>query len=600
MATITPSVLPGYFLDHQTINFSFSNDVTDVAVSTGNIPPSLSKYIAYDTLNPPNPFLAVTEDGRGRVVYDGGFPKFYNVVSHNGATSFAGLNGSCKFLYNAINWVRNNDKWNAGNRKILMLGDCFNDSVYYSIKSTGGDGFRNTLTMVSNLVGMTPTFKNCSDWGGNAAGKIDIRLAELEEYCLVVFFGCHSQGPAGGKPSITAQSINDLVTYRENGNGMIFVTDHGQVHTNIQEASVPGQWGFFSIVNQVISRFGAYFTGDFNRVPVNVGFLRANYGDHPLYANLGNNEEIIAGGSESRVVVTSSPTYAPPNLPAQTTQTNGINYINVMAVLADGSIQTARFTYIIAGEEVLFVNSVSNGIPTVNTGVNVEASGKLLLSVDTNGAALGTMWGEILLNGKRIGAFHEASGVKQYALYPAALTRAAVGDTIEVKVMIPFTYSKTFVVNSPLPDIASMLSQARISKVLSSGLRVSRTSRALDVAIAEINRTSNGGYKPLSVAGQVSTVRKARNKTLPASGATTCALFSTDAAAISAVNATPKPMLNHAINHTTGQLIAWKDGSVRATGTYVKDIYAPGQVFISNGEAGTWTMNASGKLTKTS
>ena len=158
MATITPSVPTGYYMDHQTIQFNFSSDIREVAVTQGNSPPSISKYIAYDTLNPPNAFLAVTEDGRGRVVYDGGFPKFYNSASYNGATSFAGLNGSCKFLYNAIHWVKNAEKYAAGNRKILILGDCFNDSAHYSVESVGGSGFRNTMTMVGNIAGMQVDF----------------------------------------------------------------------------------------------------------------------------------------------------------------------------------------------------------------------------------------------------------------------------------------------------------------------------------------------------------------------------------------------------------------------------------------------------------
>ena len=80
MATspITPSVPPGNYYSNQTIAFSFDPAVNGVTMTTGMYPPSLSKYIAYDTLTPPGPFIAVTEDGRGRVLYDGGFPKIYN------------------------------------------------------------------------------------------------------------------------------------------------------------------------------------------------------------------------------------------------------------------------------------------------------------------------------------------------------------------------------------------------------------------------------------------------------------------------------------------------------------------------------------------
>lgn len=52
--------------------------MAEVAYTLNGLPPALSEYIAYDTLTPANPFIAVTQDGAGNVVYDGGFPKLYN------------------------------------------------------------------------------------------------------------------------------------------------------------------------------------------------------------------------------------------------------------------------------------------------------------------------------------------------------------------------------------------------------------------------------------------------------------------------------------------------------------------------------------------
>lgn len=74
-SAVTVDVVPGYYLENQTINVAFNESVESVAINKDGTPPSISKYIAYDTLNPPNPFISVTEDGAGRVVYDGGFPK---------------------------------------------------------------------------------------------------------------------------------------------------------------------------------------------------------------------------------------------------------------------------------------------------------------------------------------------------------------------------------------------------------------------------------------------------------------------------------------------------------------------------------------------
>lgn len=78
-----------------------------VSYNVNGLYPALSEYIAYDTLTPPNPFIAVTQDGLGRVVYDGGFPKFYNQELPGTYTNFAQLPPQFKYLHNAINWVLN-------------------------------------------------------------------------------------------------------------------------------------------------------------------------------------------------------------------------------------------------------------------------------------------------------------------------------------------------------------------------------------------------------------------------------------------------------------------------------------------------------------
>ncbi|WP_311965541.1 hypothetical protein, partial [Acinetobacter baumannii] len=77
----------------------------------------------------------------------------------------------------------------------------------------------------------------------------------------------------------------DLVTFRQQGGGLIFITDHGtNVLTNVNQVATAEGAGFYGTANRVIANFGAFFSGNYDRVPVNVGFLRTNYGDHPLYS----------------------------------------------------------------------------------------------------------------------------------------------------------------------------------------------------------------------------------------------------------------------------------------------------------------------------
>ncbi|WP_208116751.1 hypothetical protein, partial [Burkholderia pseudomallei] len=127
--TISVSLPPGHYPTFQSTNLLTTAETAFVVWTSNGIRPAISEYIAYDTLTPPNPFLAVTQDGLGRVTYDGGFPKFYNNswnVYSTPPTTFAQLNGSHKFLHNAINWTANPAKA----KKVLIIGDSAIDETY--------------------------------------------------------------------------------------------------------------------------------------------------------------------------------------------------------------------------------------------------------------------------------------------------------------------------------------------------------------------------------------------------------------------------------------------------------------------------------------
>lgn len=441
MASMTPSPTPGPYLEGLDVHFTFSPDVTGVAFSTDGSPPSISKYIAYDTLTPPNPFIAVTEDGRGRVVYDGGFPKFYNGSAPAVGTQFADLPGGYKYAYNAIRWISNHEKVAAGNSKVLVLGDAI-AVENYSIKGTKGNDFSVALDRLFASLGVTYVLKDRADYGG----VLNPTLAELEEYaCVVVFSTMYTSGQF-----ISNQAINDLVTYRENSNGIFIITDHGVVLPNIQ-AAMGEHAGFFRTGNFICTRFGAFFSGDFNRTPVNVGFLRSTYGDHPLYNNLLDSESISAGGSESKVVVTTANVFDPANMPAIRVDKKGINTIQILAVLADGSMITGRYVYIIQGDEFVFVrvtNPTTGQVETNQGKLYADPAGKAQAEMWVDGSLLGTVWGEILKNGKRIGElYYTSAGGSKVFWYTGALERTPLrnSDAVTQSIMIPFSYSKALV-----------------------------------------------------------------------------------------------------------------------------------------------------------
>lgn len=317
------------------VGWQTSKDVRFVSYTVNGLMPTLSDYVAYDTLTPPNPFIAVTQDSRGNVVYDGGFPKFYNNVGPKPTDKFADLNAAFKFLHNALNFVSNKAKTNAGNKKILILGDAVATSAY-AVKGTGASSFFTSFTNLFTIAGYVPVFKDISDY----ASTLNPTAAELDEYCAILLMSSNYATPTG---VFTPAAVAAVVAFREAGNGVILITDHGEFVTDVNVAATGSYLGFFRTANQLATEFGTYFTGLYDRSPVNVGFLRSTYGDHPLYNGMTNDEFIYAGASESQVVVQRYPRYAPNAIPP-ISMTDGCYLVQILTVLNDGTIEINRQT----------------------------------------------------------------------------------------------------------------------------------------------------------------------------------------------------------------------------------------------------------------
>lgn len=325
----------GTYSTRQTVDWQASQSVDFVMYTINGLMPTLSEYVAYDTLNPPNPFIAVTQDGRGNVVYDGGFPKFYNIYAPAPASTFATLTGAFKYLYNALNFVSNKAKVNSGNRNVLILGDRVNDE-YYTVKGTGSYGFYNSFVRLFAIAGYNPVFKDINDY----SGTLNPTLAELDGYCAVLLMSSDYYTPTG---RLTAAGIAAMVAYREAGNGVIMITDHGPDIPDVNTAA-NGQYGaFFRTANQLVAEYGAFFSGLFDRTPVNVGFLRNTYGNHLLYNGMTDADVIAAGASESRVYIANYPRYKPNELPKLELE-NGCYNIQILTRLKDGTVEIQRQT----------------------------------------------------------------------------------------------------------------------------------------------------------------------------------------------------------------------------------------------------------------
>lgn len=590
MADISFDVAEGYYLSPFTTRMILSGNVQSLQFSVNGAPPSISKYVAYDQLVPPNPFIAVTQDGNGNVVYDGGFPKFYNsnapvaginssitmefrascdgtstdgnayyynafsdkhvtiaigdklvydmmqnsdvaivgldgvtdkdpnlnvgryslrdwgapnppaikdqngirihpaqylggravnqwyhrefdltpcagetfvrwsmayegeaagdfytryrdiyILDKNGAikavlfkdkidlpnstSTEAGasgytnlsktlydprsqLSGSFKYLYNAILWTANSKKLAAGNRKILIMGDTL-AATNYSVKGTGANSFNLSFTRLCAAVGFTPTFVDPSDYPG---GLLDTTLATLEQYACVLFMSAGN----GLTQYITDACVANLVQYRKNGSGLIVVTDDGPVFTDISQAYPPPAVSrqFFATANKLVVNFGAYFSGNYDRTPVNVGFLRSTYGDHPLYAGMSDAENINAGGSESRVQVATFTSLTPGqvqpfNIPV------GKTVIQVAATLTNLEVVSYRIEYNVVSFKITFTDGVV--IKDNGQSLDVGVKNQSLIQAGLAGTMTDALAGIVNKNGARVGTFSytPAGGVVQ-------------------------------------------------------------------------------------------------------------------------------------------------------------------------------------------
>lgn len=457
MSNVSLDLAPGYLLEERTVNWVLSDAVNYISFTQNGPQPAVSEYIAYDTLTPPNPFIAVTQDGRGNVVYDGGFPKFYNSAAPDASvTQFSQLSASFKFLWNALNFIANPVKVAAGNRKILLLGDK-PDGTYWVKEEVISSGFATSFNRLAAIANWQLTIKDSADYGG----MLNPTLAELEQYAAVIVMSSQSAAIQG----ITTGAINEFITYRENGNGLLIITDHGPEYTDINDVVFDTPNTFFNTANRLAVNFGAFFTGTYNRTPVNVGYLRANYGDHPLYAGLSDSEDIFAGGSESKVVVGDFAKYTKLTAPS-ITLTEGRQTIQAIAVLNDGATETYRFVYQVAtGEIVQMLNETGQPI-TIN---EIGLSNVVPFNVTINGQDLGTLTGDILHNGTIIGNFSytEAGGLGVTWLNGnTADIRVNDQDTIEVSVRSPFAYRATQTVHRFQPDVGSKLAPARLVSAL--------------------------------------------------------------------------------------------------------------------------------------
>lgn len=474
MAEITASLVPGQYTTGQTLTVKFPPGVDKAVVTYTSLTPALSEVLAYDRgVIPPGttivdrPFISVTQDGKGNVVYDGGFPKFYNwslKVNDIWPTTLPNtwdkLTPSSKYMFNAFNWCANKRKTDAGNRKVLLISDggvgtnySLRESHYDPLpgidpeSAIAGTGFRDTFNAICAAGGWTPTYRDKTFMTGGA--NLNISYSELDEYVLVVLLST-----ANGY--LDERLSKNIAIFREAGNGVIIITDHsGLNYTSVADA-LANPNGFTVAANQVAANFGCYFSGAVDREPVLVSEIKAQIGapgpprSHPLLANIPDNDYIFAGGSES---ITYPELYLG-NLVDPTKDlvvpmlTPGTYYVNVVARMDDTTILTKYMKFIIIDPSDF----------NLLTSLNVKLGSTLTTykrgwsySISSTNNPTGVYRGELRVNDIVNGFFRLESGVLYY--FPLAGDGSPIpvssGNVLSFYLTSPFQYNIPFTITIP-------------------------------------------------------------------------------------------------------------------------------------------------------
>jgi len=249
-----------------------------------------AENLVYDEYG--NPFISVVNNaGGGKLIFDGGFPKYYNTNwDISPQDSFQNLHPQFKFMHNIVEWIGDTHKSRG---KILLYGDRVVGNTYYHVKETGTYGFARSIPSTISMAGFTPVVKDYQDYGGvycDANNMANISLDEMNNYAAIIVMA------SGHCDSLSETSVNNFTTYVNNGGGVYIITDHDS---------------FQPTGNQILRKFGSEFYGYVNRTSTHDAYKLSTIWSnlsgteyaqsHPLWKGFSSTDSIPAGGSEGNV-----------------------------------------------------------------------------------------------------------------------------------------------------------------------------------------------------------------------------------------------------------------------------------------------------------
>lgn len=414
---LTPA--PGLTVE-TTLDIRLSGTGYDVILASTSAQPTFAKNIAYDEFG--NPFISVVQDGRGNVFFDGGFPKYYNSTWSASYTTFNSLSNQWKLMYNALKWC--SEGRSTQTKRVLLFGDA-PEAANYAVKSTRADGFNTSIAACAALAGFTT---DIADFTTYARPSV-IPYATLSQYDVVIFM---SSMTTDSNQRLAASTLADIATYRQQGGGVMIITDH-----NI----------FQTLANEVAGQFNCSFSGNVDRHPVSVDALVATYGMHPLWANMTG--DVYAGGSEGIVTI---PSMTPFNPATDKLTITGPGYRTIYLTISDtaGTVTTYAYSYAMNVPE-----PVSGTMPTATSYKYLDLPFEIirLNNTDTSGT--------IAVDGTLIGSFIKRSTGAVTKTFtgnfpkPCLTTNKKTID-VSVRITVPVIYDKTYKVTLTPVDITSV------------------------------------------------------------------------------------------------------------------------------------------------
>ena len=317
-----------YYEDPVDVTITVPQNCVKAIITTDGTPPGIvSTVAASNKWNPPVPYLQTVQDGRGFLVLDGAFPRWYN-TNWAGATSYSALSAEHKLMANIWLTILN------GGTKLLILGDA-STSESYPVLSTKATGFYTFFTKLAQALGISVTIKDRNSYGG----YLNPSLSELLQADAVMVVGSSSETIPN--TMITEEGAQNIATSRLQGKGLYLVGDHAPY--------------FVNCVNRILKYVAsqAELSGNYNFTPgTTVGYNKAAFGDSVLFANVPDTALVRADDSNSMV---SQPATSWTPLPATFHIPKGFTTIKAVVQDCDGNISYEEYGYAIEERPIVLL-----------------------------------------------------------------------------------------------------------------------------------------------------------------------------------------------------------------------------------------------------